>query len=1243
MLLSRKIILLALIASIGLALVSSMDVRGGALEDFDAFIKEKEKEKEFISYSQEEWNKMRDEKEQEIFIIEEELLAPPKVEKVEEVKPEEEEPVPPLPGGIGIILPFESRLSISGQKRISMKYGVVFYKDEEERTTTGTPAGVTEGFDMDQELQVKIKGQVGTKITVNVDYDDTVEDKRDISVVYKGDPGEIVQEAAFGDITLELPATEFVAYKKSVFGGKINAQYKEFKFMAIGSQTKGIPEEKKFKGKSTFEKRDINDTSYRRRKYYELWNTNIQSGTEQVYIDDRDGTNNQNGAEMMVRNSLLTPATYWGYFNLQVPGQDYTIDYIKGIITFRKSIYENYVIAVDYKKSDGSWLREENINQEPKILKDEDEDLNQEMMNYYDLGRKKIIQGVEGRDFIVKILNLNRNEVTMFGNAYDIIEMDYDEGILKFNERWPFGETSDIYDKTNPQHHYIIYMEYKYRQKTYFLRPNIVEGSEKITINGRLIKKDEDYFIDYESGFITFFREEEIDEETEIKINYEYMPFAGLFQETLLGARGEWAPTDRFFLGSTILYSGAAKAPTIPSVRATPGSKLILDANSEFSFDPQPFFPFKTKISGELAMSFNNPNTWGKAIIDSMEGVKLIDGMPTDKDVWQIASNPGGVRTKERAISWDNEDVRIKDFKPNADVGEDEEQEVLKISYNLTGNATASIVYPISTRGVDYSQKESLELYVYGDNSGEILEITLGTIAEDADVDGDLDTEDINGDGTLNVGEDVGWQFFNWTHDDEKNYLKDGKFGYNNGKIDTEDLDGDRFGPEPEGYVVPFSTGINWPGWKKVEWDLGITTDTASNWTAIKHIRITLKGTNVSGSIKIASIGIVGNKWERGVVQSTGTYDRFSVDAVNTEDDIDYGRGLLDNADYEDLYGERLIEEREVEQTLSLNYTLIRGATGYTKWTFTRAEDYSKYKELRFFIKKKPGGSGEPTFIMRLGTLSDHYQFERTVDWEGWKLLTINLEDIDGKYGADTMESSDGTITRAGSPVLTNIAEIKLMIVNDTTGDIDGEIWVNEIHLTGARRKDGWAGRLGVDFELPHWLTFGGKYWYMDRNFETITVPSKNQDKEVISAYTNFNRLSYLPLSLDWSKTTTITPSAVRVADLSVQDEGRVVSHQGSASAELRLPKLPRLGTSYTKNIVERSQPEGKREDSDTYSTTLHQYELPIRFFLFPHDLSGSYKRINKFNKFTSTAPTQRQKNFWEFTDDWSGRATFRP
>ena len=41
---------------------------------------------------------------------------------------------------------------------------------------------------------------------LNVDFDDTQEDKKDISIVYRGKPGEFVQEAAFGDISVNLPS-----------------------------------------------------------------------------------------------------------------------------------------------------------------------------------------------------------------------------------------------------------------------------------------------------------------------------------------------------------------------------------------------------------------------------------------------------------------------------------------------------------------------------------------------------------------------------------------------------------------------------------------------------------------------------------------------------------------------------------------------------------------------------------------------------------------------------------------------------------------------------------------------------------------------------------------------------------------------------------------------------------------------------------------------------------------------------
>ena len=142
---------------------------------------------------------------------------------------------------------------------------------------------------MKQELQVRIKGQVGRKITVNVDFDDTKDDKRDISVVYTGDPEEFVQEAAFGDITLSLPATEFVSYSKQLFGVRTRLKYKNAQLLAIGSRTKGTTETKRFNGATRFERRIIRDVDFVKKQYYDVAFTTraIRIGTEIVYRDDR--------------------------------------------------------------------------------------------------------------------------------------------------------------------------------------------------------------------------------------------------------------------------------------------------------------------------------------------------------------------------------------------------------------------------------------------------------------------------------------------------------------------------------------------------------------------------------------------------------------------------------------------------------------------------------------------------------------------------------------------------------------------------------------------------------------------------------------------------------------------------------------------------------------------------------------------------------------------------------------------
>src|SRR5204863_3740047 len=125
----------------------------------------------------------------------------------------------------------------------------------------------------------------------------TKTDKKDISIVYKGDPDEVVQRAAFGDVNLSLPQTEFAGYNKQVFGVSAELKYKALKGYFIGSRTKGETETKEFVGNVILQRIDINDTSYVRRRFYRYTklgqgsganDTNIPISNITVYLDNRD-------------------------------------------------------------------------------------------------------------------------------------------------------------------------------------------------------------------------------------------------------------------------------------------------------------------------------------------------------------------------------------------------------------------------------------------------------------------------------------------------------------------------------------------------------------------------------------------------------------------------------------------------------------------------------------------------------------------------------------------------------------------------------------------------------------------------------------------------------------------------------------------------------------------------------------------------------------------------------------------
>ena len=1241
------------------------------------------------------------------------------------------------PPGISVDLPYESGLVISGRKLIAVKLAQTRRKSAKRSDDLGVPQNQNE-MEMRQELQVRIKGKVGRKVTVNVDFDDTKDDKRDISVMYQGDPGEFVQEAAFGDITLSLPATEFVSFSKQLFGVRTKLQYKNATLMAIGSRTKGTTETKRFNGATKFERRVIAGHRYASRQYYSVAFTTrpIVAGSETVWRDDGDATNN-NKTPITENKSTIdfdtrseaSPAVSNGMFDKLKPGDDYTFDSVRGILYFKRMVDSKAVLAVDYEFSDNAErLSDLTPANELALVKTSfDTPLTststatahrREIKTFYSFGNIRLIRDNGNGNFILRTIDANqeqkillvkptgedlvyRSSTSMTG-VRSTLEVDFEQGV--FNVLFSTGsfdpdnylrvDSASLYDPT-PTSDFSFLTEYRYRLRDFQLRPNIVFGSERVTVNGRLMRSEIDYFLDPISGLLQFFNENELDENSQIEVTYDYAPFGGQLGQTLVGTRAELAIVPgRFQLGSTFLYTFAPKTSVVPDVRSTPSSLMVLEADGRLSDVNVPLTNLKLSLSGEAAQSRENPNLYGKALVESMEGVAKEDAMIMDSDFWPLGANPGGTSLDPLAVSATEFDMALQDIvAPNSNVKENEKVRVMEVSIDgarFASGSEVSLLQSLPNGGNrDFSEKTYLEMWVDAsgiDGTTVDLSVNAGVFNEDADNNDIEDTEDINIDGTLNVGEDVGYPFHSLTGD----VLL--RTGADNGRIDRENANGgvfhisDKTSPTP---LVKFSNlssasvlnrngasePVSMPGWHFVRVPLNLTI--SSDYLAVEHVRLTFKGlpgyTGAPAKIRIAKIAFVGNTWEKPVEAGGGT---LTVGAVNNLDNPDY-ESLIGNSAYKDLYGDSA-DNRSREQALLLDYTLPAGSTVTTRSVYGTPRDLSHHKTLNFFLNRRPGAGVGETLVVQFGSESDYFQYTRPInsDVDGWVLESLRLTDRNNDGTPETVESDvvGSSVTVVGSPNLARIGQFKIGLVNHTGAQIEGVMWVNEIHVSGSRTRVGNARRFTLDGQWDRWGTFGGSFRRVDRNFQTLTSPVVNQDREEVSGYGSLSRLKVMPLSGKISRSKTTTPAVLQTGQsqlVSLLSEGReeTVAARGDGQFLLSAisPTLPAFSYSGERSIAESTTNQDRR-DQTLYSGAM-DYTLPGRLdivpgkkFTFrplPDTVFVKYTR----NMFTlsyfperkdeqlaiSTDPVAQRNAVFantrvdEQSDEWTGRMGFSP
>jgi len=1175
-------------------------------------------------------------------------------------------------------------LSLTGRKVIGFNYSGKRYMNEQTNVTRPRSLSL---FEITQQMQVRMQGKVGEKITVNVDYDDTKEDRQDISVVYRGDPNEVVQNVSFGDIDLSLPATEFVSYNKQLFGIRADLRAKGFAMTFIGSRTKGQTKVKQYTGNTQFQTVDIQDVNYLRRRYYDLTFGNtgrlpIQPGSEIVYLDTQSNlpVDNLIISSITADDLAQQTTTYTGRFQRLSPGIDYTVDYAKGILTFSRGMNVQDVVIIDYTNANGTLLSQnaststlntlgsgrlklvKTLNDAPissaPVQADFDAQVgwNREIKTYYSIGQTNLVRDDGRGSFTLKLQDFNRNEVAAPNTAGETvkypenIEVDFEQGIFKLNH--PFQDPSEaagtpdrqIYS-ASPAARRLFRVEYSYRFKTFLLEPSIVVNSEIVTVDKQKLRKNEEYFIDYDSGFITFYYPDRIGQTSSIEISYEVSPFGGAGNLSLVGGRVSYDFGSKLSLGSSLLYQGGIKAAAVPSVTDLTSSMFVYEGDVQFK--NLNIFGMRMNMGGEVAQSRLNPNLNDFALVDNMEGVKQEDSPAMDKNYWYIAANPSAGPADPASIGWETVDVKSRDINPAST--SDGSQQVLSMNYSFSAlNDEVSIVYPLSTTGLDFTQKTAIEMVLYGQGAGgPEINLHFGQINEDADGQGGDNfacsngvallsapkSEDLNCDGQLSNAEDIGWLY--------QGPVNSVRYGANNGRIDTADLnrngrlDPQDFSGGSFGYIsgtkftdttdAAEKDQVNFSGWRTWNKPLFIASTETYKWNAVKQVRITLrKGASTtldSGTIRFARIAAVGNTWTVQQSTTTGTLQLLGVNNIDNPGYTPiYDVGGSPSQVYNELYGsvseqrERTNSSNVTEQALSVTYdSIVSTSAVYAYRKYPQPLDISQHAEFRFLLYSSV--TANASFYIKIGDENNYFKASVAPSaLAGWRLITLGQEDVNGDKIPDVWTNASTyavEISSRGNPSLQQVSGI-LIGVETSEGQHSGTFYLNELHLAKPLTRTGEAKKAEASFEIPGWMSFGGKHRETDRSFQTPVSVISNQDNEQQTAYLNFNRLSFFPLTFTGSRQVTVTPNTYVTGTSSLVNslqQGRVKKLDGTAAGNLSLGALPKISLNYAGNRTEYELL--MRDDSrDVYSGAL-TYTPPFQFFLLPRSLSLTYSLTN--------------------------------
>lgn len=333
-------------------------------------------------------------------------------------------------------------------------------------------------------------------------------------------------------------------------------------------------------------------------------------------------------------------------------------------------------------------------------------------------------------------------------------------------------------------------------------------------------------------------------------------------------------------------------------------------------------------------------------------------------------------------------------------------------------------------------------------------------------------------------------------------------------------------------------------------------------WNEIRYVRLSISGfDSIPGFLEIAKMEVVGNEWqEMGIVGEDSLLfenlePSFKVAVINTEDNSDYIPPKGVKGEYDQLN-----DIRSKEQSLVLKFEeLPPKHTGITQKTLYTLNDNQKKSFMTYDYMKMYVHGDSPWItsletdvevFLRFGLGNDFYEvtnpiysgwdedekrnsFEIDLDWlTTLKQDTSNIKRknsfdiiLDSSnvrqylYTNEKGEKTGKRIKIVGKPALNRLQYFMVGVTNIGMEPIDGELWLDELRLSGVKKEKGIAMRFQSNLKLSDLGTANFVYSRQDADYHRLQerLSNSNNTSENLNISARLDLHRFMPRSLGLS------------------------------------------------------------------------------------------------------------------------------